>query len=271
MSINIAVAGAAGRMGRRIVALAAGDADVMVVAALEAAGSDAIGSDAGELAGIGRISITVTDRYAGEFDVLVDFSLPRGTMHWLGECQRRSRAMVTGTTGLGDADLQRIQDAGRRIAVLQAPNMSVGVNALLRLARQLGRILDPSYDVEITEVHHRFKVDAPSGTALALGDAVGEGRQAAGEARPTVVYGRHGETGLRPTGQIGIHSVRIGDTVGRHTVSFGTLGETIAIEHVAHSRDTFAAGALRAAKWIASRPPGMYDMQDVLFGDGPKT
>jgi 4-hydroxy-tetrahydrodipicolinate reductase len=271
MPIRIVVAGAAGRTGRRIVALAAGDPDLTVVAALEAAGSDSLGTDAGELAGIGRNAVPLADHCPGQFDVLVDFSLPGGTIQWLDECHRRSRPMVIGTTGHRDSDLQRIRDAAQRIAVLKAPNMSVGVNVLLRLARQLGETLDPSYDVEITEVHHRFKADAPSGTALALRDAVGRGRRDAGGAGPTVVYGRHGETGQRPAGQIGIHSLRSGDTVGQHTVAFGTLGETITIGHLAHSRDTFAAGALRAAKWIVGRPPGMYDMGDVLFGDPPKS
>ena len=267
MSIKIAVAGGAGRMGRRIVALTHSDSDLQVVAALEAADNEAIGSDAGELAGIRRISVPVADQFDGEFDVLVDFSLPRGTMHWLNVCLMQDRPIVTGTTGLTDSDLEKLQEASKQIAVLKAPNMSVGVNVLLRLARQLGGILDASYDVEITETHHRFKVDAPSGTALALRDAVSEGRIASGAEEPTVVYGRHGETGQRPAGEIGLHSLRIGDTVGEHTVSFGTLGETITIGHAAHSRDTLAAGALRAAKWIILRPPGLYDMQDVLFGD----
>ena len=269
--VKIAVVGAAGRMGRRIVALAVEDQNARVVAALEDGGNDAIGSDAGELAGAGQIGVRVADRFDEAFDVLVEFSLPAGTMHWLEECERRSRPIVIGTTGHSAADLRRIHEASEKIAVLKAPNMSVGVNVLLRLARQLGAALDPSYDVEITETHHRFKVDAPSGTALALRDAVCDGRASAGAEKPTSVYGRHGETGRRPAGEIGIHSVRTGDIVGRHTVSFGTTGETLTIGHDAHSRDTFAAGALRGAKWIVGRKAGMYDMQDVLFGDAPPT
>jgi 4-hydroxy-tetrahydrodipicolinate reductase len=182
------------------------------------------------------------------------------------ECCRRSRPIVIGTTGHEDADLRHIQEAGRLIPVLMAPNMSVGVNVLLRLAEQLGATLDSTYDVEIIESHHRFKADAPSGTALALKDAVSQGRQSAGGPAPSVVYGRHGPTDERTTGQIGLHSLRIGDTVGEHAVSFGNLGETITISHAAHSRDTFAAGALRAAKWLVGRPAGFYTMQDVLFG-----
>ncbi|MBN2562458.1 MAG: 4-hydroxy-tetrahydrodipicolinate reductase [Phycisphaerae bacterium] len=271
MSIDVVVAGAAGRTGRRIVALCIEDREVQLAAALECAESGAIGTDAGELAGVGHIAVPVADRYEGEFDVLIDFSLPRGTMQWLAECTRRSRPIVIGTTGHGEPDVRRMHEASKRIAVLKAPNMSVGINVLLRLARQLGAILDASYDVEITEAHHRFKVDAPSGTALALRDAVCDGRGASGGRQPAVVYGRHGEAGPRPVGQIGIHSLRIGDTVGEHAVSFGAVGETITIGHEAHSRDTFAAGALRAAKWVVGRPAGMYDMQDVLFGDMPET
>jgi 4-hydroxy-tetrahydrodipicolinate reductase len=266
MPIRLAIVGAAGRMGRRIVALAAEDRAVRVVAAVEGAGHADIGRDAGELAGIPPTGVRVGDRCDAEFDVLIDFSLPTGTMQWVAECARRTRPIIIGTTGHGATDLERIREAAKLISVLKAPNMSVGVNVLLRLARQLGEILDASYDVEITEAHHRFKVDAPSGTALALRDAVCAGRAAAGGDAPQVIYGRHGETGRRPAGEIGVHSLRIGDTIGEHGVAFGALGETVTIGHVAHSRDPFAAGALRSAKWIAGRPAGLYDMQDVLFG-----
>ena len=142
--------------------------------------------------------------------------------------------------------------------------MSVGVNVMLRVARQLAELLDVSYDVEITESHHRFKVDAPSGTALALLEAVRSGRK--GKSSTPIAHGRYGSVGQRPTGEIGVHSLRIGDTVGEHTVAFGTLGETLSIHHSAHSRDTFALGALRAAKWLIGQPAGLYDMQNVLFG-----
>lgn len=296
MPIRLAITGAAGRTGRRIVALAAADAQFHTVATMEAVGSRAIGSDAGELAGIGRIGVPITDQCPAEFDVLIDFSLPHGTAQWLDLCRRARRPIVIGTTGHDDAQMQRIRAAAREIAVLKAPNMSVGVNVLLRLARELGETLDASYDVEITEAHHRFKADAPSGTALALAEAVKEGRRAAdakgllqcpvapasrrwehrrdacatGEPErcandQPLVFGRQGQTGQRPAGQIGMHSLRLGDTVGEHAVSFGTLGETVTISHSAHSRDTFAAGALCAAKWIFGKAPGSYDMQNVLF------
>jgi len=271
MPIKLAIAGAAGRTGRRIVALATMDREVRVVAALDDARGKALGTDAGELGGVGRIGVAVADRCEVEYDVLIDFSLPRGTMQWVAECCRRSRPIVIGTTGHAEEDLRRIHEASKLIPVLKAPNMSVGVNVLLQLAEQLGATLDASYDVEITEAHHRFKADAPSGTALAMKDAVCRGRQAAGGPMPPVVHGRHGQTGERPAGEIGIHSLRIGDTIGEHSVAFGNLGETITIDHVAHSRDTFAAGALRAAKWIVGRPAGLYTMQNVLFGGPPMT
>jgi len=176
--------------------------------------------------------------------------------------------MVTGTTGLSSDQLGALDRAAKDIAIVQAPNMSVGINVLLRVAKMMGATLDSSYDVEITEAHHRFKVDAPSGTAIALRDAVAEGRTNHDGPEASVVYGRRGETGVRPPGQIGMHSQRIGDTVGEHTVAFGTLGETITIGHSAHSRDTFVSGALQAARWIRSQSPGLYSMQHVLFGDG---
>lgn len=266
MAMRIAIAGAAGRTGRRIVALAAEDAAFEVAAALEAPGRPAVGRDAGGLAGVTGLTLPIADRLSAPFDVLIDFSLPEGTLRWLDVCLREQRPMVIGTTGHDETALRRIREASRQTPVLMAPNMSVGVNVLLRIARQLGAMLDAAYDVEIVEAHHRFKVDAPSGTALALCAAVQEGRRSAGSPEPQVVHGRCGPTGQRPTEQIGMHSLRIGDTVGEHSVQFGTLGETISLSHAAHSRDAFAAGALRAARWIVGKPPGLYDMQDVLFG-----
>ncbi|MFQ5422939.1 MAG: 4-hydroxy-tetrahydrodipicolinate reductase [Phycisphaerae bacterium] len=267
MAVRIAVAGAAGKMGRRIIALASARDDVRCVAALERRGSPAIGTDAGALAGADGPPVPVTEHPQEGFDVLVEFSTPSGTLAWLDECLRSARPIVIGTTGHTETEWSRIRAAARSIAVLKAPNMSVGVNVLLRTVRQLAGILDPSYDVEIVETHHRFKVDAPSGTALALRDAVMEGRKKAEAAESIVVYGRHGESGPRPSGEIAVHALRSGDVVGEHTVSFGTIGETVTVAHAARSRDVFAAGALRAAKWIAGRPPGLYDMQDVLFGE----
>lgn len=253
-------------MGRRIIAVASQDARFQLVAALEAEGSPMLGSDAGELAGVGTLSVAVTPAPPVAFDVLIDFSSPAGTHRCLEFCLAAGRPIVVGTTGHDAGVVRALTEAASKIPVLKSANMSVGVNVLLRVVKELGSVLDTTYDVEITESHHRFKADAPSGTALALRDAVIEGRTVGGAAEPTLVYGRHGQTGHRPAGEIGIHALRIGDTVGDHTVAFGNLGETISVSHSAHSRDTFASGALRAAAWIIGRGPGHYDMQDVLFG-----
>lgn len=265
--VRVAISGAAGRMGRRLIALAYEDAELVVAAALEHKASPMIGRDAGELAGIGSIGLEVADSTDEPFEVLVDFSLPAGTIDWLERCVQAGRAMVTGTTGLSAEQRTAIEKASREIPIVRAPNMSVGVNVLLRVAKMLGATLDASYDVEITEAHHRFKVDAPSGTAIALRDAVAEGRTAFDGPEVSVAYGRQGETGARPAGQIGVHSLRLGGVVGEHRVSFATLGETLSINHTAYSRDTFATGALHAAKWLRGREAGLYSMQDVLFSE----
>lgn len=260
--IRIAVAGAAGRMGGRILALANTDARFESVAALEATGSPFVGLDAGERAGHGRLGLPIQDRTETEFDVLIDFSLPAGTVHWLDFCLAKRRPMVIGTTGHSADQLRAIQAAASEIAIVKASNMSVGINLLLGVAAQVAKALGDDYDIEIVESHHRFKADAPSGTALALVDAIvrATGRDPEGD----VVYGRHGASGQRPPRQIGVHALRVGDTVGEHEVHFGNLGETITLKHSAHTRDTFAAGALRAAQWIVGREPGLYSMLDVL-------
>jgi len=272
MPTHLAIAGAAGRMGRRLIALAAADETLRVVAALESTDSPHLGADAGDLAGIGRAGLRVVDKTDAPFDVLIDFSSPAGTDHWLAVCRARRRAIVIGTTGHADAQREDIRSAAGVIPVLKAANMSVGVNVLLRAVRQLAAALDESYDVEIVETHHRFKKDAPSGTALALLEAVHAGRHDAGRALGDVRYGRgHTEPGApakgtpaRTPGEITLHALRLGDTIGDHTVHFAALGETITISHSAHTRDTFAAGALRAAAWLARQPAGLYTMQDVL-------
>ena len=264
MSISLAITGAAGRMGRRIVALAAAERDLRVAVALEAAGNAELGKDAGVLAGVSALGVAVSANAAALFDVMIDFTSPAATPSFLDMCLSSSRAIVIGTTGHDAAERERIAAASRKIPVVHAPNMSVGVNVLLRVTRQLAAALDAAYDVEITEAHHRFKADAPSGTAIALRDAVLAGRKDAGDAKATAVFGC--PPGMRPAGQVTLHSLRLGDTVGEHSVHFGTLGETVTVSHSAHSRDTFAAGALRAARWLAGKPAGLYSMQDVLFG-----
>jgi len=255
-------------MGQRIIALANQDDRFEIAAALEAAGHPALGRDAGEVAGVGTLETPIrphADAGEGaEFDVLIDFSLPAGTMASLDLCLKTKRPMVIGTTGHADEELARIRTAAETIPVLKAPNMAIGVNVLFRLAGQVAAALGDEYDTEIIESHHRFKADAPSGTAMELLNQV---CQATGrDPNADAVYGRQGQTGQRPPRQIGMHALRVGDTVGEHEVHFGCLGETLVLRHVAHTRDTFARGALRAAAWVVGKPPGFYTMQDVLFG-----
>lgn len=259
---RIAIAGVGGRMGSRILALAWKDPRFQVEAALEMTGSDRIGQDAGEIAGLGNIGLPVQDRTLTEFDLLIDFTRPAGTMHWLEYCVTYKRGIVIGTTGHSAEQAKAIQTAASRIPVLKASNMSVAMNLMFRLVGQVATALGEDYDIEIVESHHRFKVDAPSGTAMTLRDSIlsATGRNA----EQDVIYGRHGDSGQRPPRQIGMHALRVGDTVGEHEVHFGTLGETLVIKHSAHTRDTFVLGALRAAAWLAGQPAGLYDMQNVL-------
>lgn len=260
--VRLAIAGAAGRMGSRLIALAARDTRLDVVAALEMTGDPRIGQDAGEIAGIGKSHLPLQDRTETEFDVLIDFTRPAGSIHWLEYCLTARRAIVIGTTGHNAEQLKTIESAAKTIPVLKASNMSVAMNLMFRLVGQVARALGEDYDIEISETHHRFKADAPSGTAISLRDSIldATGRSA----EQDVIYGRRGDTGQRPPRQIGMHALRVGDTVGEHEVFFGTLGETLTIRHSAHTRDTFVLGALRAAAWLAGKPAGRYDMQDVL-------
>ena len=195
--------------------------------------------------------------------MLIDFSLPEGTICWLDTCAAKGVPMVIGTTGLTDSQLASVADAAGKIAIVQAANMSVGINVLLKVVAEVAKALGPDYDIELCETHHRFKKDAPSGTAIALVKAI---CHATGkDYGETVTLGRGGQCPRKP-GEIGMHALRVGDTVGEHTIHFGNLGETITVGHSAHTRDTFAVGALRAAEWVANKPAGLYSMQDVLFG-----
>jgi len=260
--IRMIVNGAAGRMGRRIVALASEDREVAVVAGLERPDHPDLGKDLGLLAGIGEIGVALTDRVAVAADVAVDFSSPASTLAMMEWCAERGVAVVVGTTGLGEEGARRVEAAARKVPCLMVPNMSLGVNVLLRVVADVAKALGDAYDVEIVEAHHRFKKDSPSGTALALGQSV-----AAGLGRrldEVAVHGRHGMVGERTVKEIGFHAVRCGDAVGEHTVIFGGLGERIEVRHVATSRDTFARGALRAAKFLVGQKPGRYAMGDVL-------
>ncbi len=263
---KIAITGAAGRMGRRIAALAIGSEQFDIVAALEVHRHEAVGRDIGELAGVGTFGVKVAEELEEAPQVLIDFSFPDATMHWLEVCREHDIAMVIGTTGLTESQLAEVADSASRIAIVRAPNMSVGVNLLLKVVGEVAVALGEDYDVEISETHHRFKKDAPSGTAIALAKAVcaATGR----EYGESAVLGRGGQSPRRP-GEIGMHAVRLGDTVGEHSVHFGCLGETVTISHSAHTRDTFVRGALRAARWLTDKKPGLYSMQDVLFGRIP--
>lgn len=258
--VRLALAGAAGRMGRQVVRLAADEREIDLVAALESAVSENIGADSGELAGIGKNRLPVQDHTATDFDVLLDFSTPDGTMHWLDFCLVKRRPILICTTGHAEKQLSAIQAASRDIAVLRAANTSLGVTVMRDLVERAARALAPDADIEIVEAHHRFKQDAPSGTANALCDSVAAGLNT--PQAPAVAYGRRAE---RKQGEIGMHSLRIGDATGEHEVHFGLIGETLTIRHRAHSRETFARGALRAAKWMAGRAPGAYTMNDVLI------
>lgn len=256
--IKLALLGATGRMGSRIVSLAADDDRFELVAALTAPNDPCLG----ETIRAGDKAIAVADTTDAAFDVLIDFSVPEGTVQWLDRCQGAGAAMVIGVTGYTEDQLRCIADASRQIAILQASNFSVGVNLLLSLVGEVARRLGDDYDIEIVEQHHGKKVDAPSGTALSLINTIVDATDRNREA--DVVHGRHGVIGERPPRQIGVHAIRMGDVVGSHSVHYSGPGETVTIQHVAHSRDAFARGALEAAAWMQGRRPGKYTMKDVL-------
>ena len=259
---RIAIHGASGRMGCRLVALTLEDDRLELVAAIDRAGHPRLGQDAGKIAQVAEAGVLLSDRLAVQADVLIDFSTSAATRLALAACVRARCAMVIGTTGLSGQDHTAIDAAGQQVAILQAPNMSLGVNLMFQMAGQLARQLGDDYDIEITEAHHRYKVDAPSGTALGIAEAIcaATGKDLAGN----LVYDRHGADAARKPGQIGMHALRLGDVVGRHTACFATLGEELQLTHVATTRDVFARGALKAAKWLAGRPSGRYCMADLL-------
>jgi 4-hydroxy-tetrahydrodipicolinate reductase len=260
--VTIGINGAAGRMGRRLVALGHEAAGLRLVAAVEHAGNPLLGQDAGVVAGIGDIGVPLSDSLPQRPRVLIDFSVPAATRSALRLCREQGVALVIGTTGLTAEDHAQIDAAAATIPVLQAPNMSLGVNLLFALAGQVAKMLGDDYDIEITEAHHRFKKDAPSGTAIGLAEAI---CAATGKRYDThVVHGREGGDAERKRGEIGMHALRMGDTVGDHTASFATIGERLELRHVASNRDVFVHGALRAAAWLADKTPARYTMKDVL-------
>lgn len=263
--IRIAITGAAGRMGRALIEACNGTEGVVCSAALEHESSSLLGADAGEVAGLGKLGVAIgcdVAAVAADFDVLIDFTRPEATMHYLDVCHSQGKAMVIGTTGLSDAQRERLQSASDDMGIVFAPNMSVGVNLCLKLLDMAARVLGDEVDVEIIEAHHRHKVDAPSGTALRMGEVVADalGR----DLKTCAVYGREGHTGERDRKTIGFETIRAGDIVGDHTVLFAATGERVEITHKASSRMTFANGAVRAAGWIMGQGKGLYDMQDVL-------
>lgn len=262
--IRVAVSGAAGRMGRMLVAAVASADDLRLTGAVARRDSPESGADAGALAGIGRLGIPIAGDLADveDFDVLVDFSVASATLDMLGFCTAYSKALVIGTTGFEAAEVQAIRRAAETVPIVLAPNMSVGVNIVFQLIEFAARTLGDDVDVEVLEAHHRHKIDAPSGTAVRMGEILADtlGRDLATDA----VYGRRGVTGERGRRSIGFHSLRGGDIVGEHTVTFAGTGERIEITHRAGSRGNFTAGAVRAVRFVAGRTPGLYGMDAVL-------
>jgi 4-hydroxy-tetrahydrodipicolinate reductase len=263
MKMKLVVVGAGGRMGGRIVALAAEADDLELTGAVEAAGSPALGKDAGVVAGTKPLGVVVQDQFhAHKADVVLDFSLAQATEKTLSYCTANGSALVLGTTGLTPEHRTLMHAAAQKIPIVHATNMSVGMNVLFDLVGKVAALLGTDYDIEIIEEHHRFKKDAPSGSALTLAEQI---CKETGRRLPDcLVYGREGREALRAPGTIGMHSIRAGDITGIHSIVFGTLGETVTLSHTAHNRDTLARGALRAARWVVAQKSGLYSMRNVL-------
>ena len=265
MTVRVAVAGVAGRMGSRIAALVVESGEFELVGATESPSHEVQGKDVGELLGLGRLDVVVTDdmeRAAADADGIIDFTTPEVTMANVACARRSGKAMVIGTTGFDEEQTALLRRSTESFACVLAPNMSVGVNVMFDIVRRTAGLLGEGYDVEIVELHHRYKEDAPSGTALKLAESVGGADRGRGAAE-VLVFARHGRSERRE-GEIGLQSLRGGDVVGEHTVFFLGDGERIEITHRATSRDIFARGALRAMGWVVGRPPGLYTMRDVL-------
>lgn len=263
--IKIAILGAGGRMGKNLIEAVHQQPGVQLAAGIVQPGSSLVGVDLGELAGIGRVGVAAVaslDEVVQDFDLLIDFTTPTATLANAAFCAAHGKALVVGTTGLNDEQKAGLAEAAQKIPLVFAPNMSVGVNLCFKLLELAAAALGDDYDVEIVEAHHRHKVDAPSGTALGMGEAVA--RALGRNLKEVAVYGREGQTGARKRETIGFATLRVGDVVGDHTVVFGTEGERVEITHKASSRMTFAKGAVRAAVWLQDKPAGLYSMQDVL-------
>ncbi len=263
--LRIAITGAAGRMGKTLIEACHQAEGCSVNAAIERTGMTLLGADAGEISGVGLLSVTLVDNIVDvldDFDTLIDFTSIEATLKNLEVCKNNGKHIIIGTTGFNDEQKLLIEQAGQQTAVVFAPNMSVGVNLCLKLLQTAAAIFNEDYDIEVIEAHHRHKVDAPSGTALRMGEVIADtlGR----DLNSCAVYGRQGHTGARKADTIGFETIRAGDIVGEHTVMFATEGERVEITHKASSRMTFAKGAVRAAKWLQQKDSGLYDMQDVL-------
>ncbi|MBL7214712.1 MAG: 4-hydroxy-tetrahydrodipicolinate reductase [Phycisphaerae bacterium] len=262
MKPGLIITGAAGRMGKRILALAVEQKAFNLVGAVDYAEHPDLGKDIGTLAGIEPVNVALSAEFPETADVMIDFSLPAAADASIDYCVKHNVALILGTTGLSEDQFAKLQEAGQKIAIMQATNMSLGMNLLFATVGKVAKSLGEDYDIEIVEAHHRFKKDAPSGSALSLAEAVCKetGRDYPG----CLMHGREGKDTLRQKGEIGMHAVRGGDIVGQHSIIYSTLGETITIEHNAHTRDTFARGAIRAALWLIRQKPGLYNMLDVL-------
>jgi 4-hydroxy-tetrahydrodipicolinate reductase len=255
-------------MGRRLIALIHSDPNCTLTGAVTHAAHDALGRDAGEIAGVGTLNIPVSAKLAdrvAKADVLIDFSVPSASLDYLCLAREAGVAAVIGTTGFSAAEREAIIDHSRAIPCVLAPNMSLGIQVMLQLLRQAAALLGTGYDIEVLEAHHRTKVDAPSGTAVRMGEILAEARRQTLESAG--VYGRQGQVGKRSDTDIGMHAIRGGDSVGEHTVSFAGLGDRLEVIHRSQSRDNFVQGALRAAQWLVPQAPGLYGMEDVIRAD----
>ena len=260
--LQVAIHGAAGRMGQRLVACTQNDTELQLAGALDSPKCMRLGEDAGEVAGCGKTGIKIAAELSLPVDVLIDFSVPEATELLLPKCVARKIPLVVATTGLSEAQRAAVKVASAHIPIVWSPSMSVAVNLMMKLVREAARVLKGNpdgVDVEVIERHHRFKEDAPSGTALRFGQIVAEEM-----GQTSHVHGRSGRPGLRPRNEIGYHALRTGDNVGEHTIVFGLMGETIDLTVRSHTRDSYAYGALAAAKFVAKQTPGLYSMADVL-------
>ncbi|MFH1131589.1 MAG: 4-hydroxy-tetrahydrodipicolinate reductase [Pseudomonadota bacterium] len=265
--MRVTVIGAAGRMGRMLIREVVAAKDLQLVGACEAKGSPALGQDAGSVAGISLLNVLVVADLTSSLEnaqVVIDFTLPELTIKLAPICADKGRAMVIGTTGLSSEQAKMVEKAAKQIPIVWAPNMSIGVNVMLKLVGQTAKLLGPEYDLEIVEAHHKHKRDAPSGTALRIAEVLAQATKERGSLEERVCHGRVGQIGERDSNQIGIHSIRGGDIVGAHRVMYCADGERLELVHSASSRQIFAKGAIKALRWIADKKPGLYDMRDVL-------